>query len=321
MFGYVIWCTYTVYGLAALPIFFIRGRKSVTEETNEVRGKIKETKTKINETVNSVEDEEEEVDRKKLLKFGDKQRVLKRKQRRLKAAQEGCRKFFFVFRPVAVITGSILLLLSLILVISLALTVVDRTLHHIKCDATCGYILQVPVLFNPLDQALILFSKFFPIDYILICLIVIYVYFATLYAITQIGIRFFCLELFSFKKDHTRPQGLMTASIILMLGILALNNSLVTLAPTYAMYGSQSFVNGTTVTPCSINAPVDSNCTMTQLGTIVNGVNINVGFFGIIFYGFTWIFTLAFFICVIVAGCRKKQSAVDEYSDDDEESE
>jgi len=190
------------------------------------------------------------------------------------------------------------------------------------------FILQYPQIFNPIDQVLMVCARYFPIDYIVICAIVLYVYFATLYAITQIGIKFFCLHLFSFKQDRTPPQGLMTASIILMLGILALNNSLVTLAPTYAMFGSQMYTpNATSSNPnptpesCSINAPPESGCITTQLGFIVNSVNINVGFFGIVFYGFTWVFCLGFFICVIVAGCRAKQSVVETYSDDDEKSE
>jgi len=310
-----------VYGLAALPMFFIRGRKSVSEEKEDVKQQMSENKAKLRISKLKEEEEEEEVDKKELLQIGDKQRTLKRKKRRLEEAESGCAKYCFVFRPVGIMTGSLMMMGSLGIVVSLALTVVDRTLHHIKCDATCGFILQVPQIFNPIDQLLSFAATIFPVDYVIICVLVVYVYFATLFSITQIGIRFFCLRLYTFSKDRTQPQGLMTASIILMLGILALNNSLVTLAPTYTMFGSQTYINGSGPVPCSINAPVDSNCTMTQLGAIVNGVNINVGFFGMAFYGFTWIFTVGFFICVIVAGCRARQSFVESYSDDDEESE
>jgi len=156
----------------------------------------------------------------------------------------------------------------------------DRTLNHINCGAACGFILKYPVIFNPLDKLLIVLSPIFPVDYVLLSVIVLYIYFATLSAVTDIGIRCFCLNMFRFRKGRTEPQGLMTSSVILMLSTLALNNSVVTLAPTYANFGSQTYLpNGTSVeAPCSINAPSDV-CLMTQVGTIVHSVDLNVGFF------------------------------------------
>jgi len=128
--------------------------------------------------------------------------------------------------------------------------------------------------------------------------------------------------MFKFRRGRTEPQALMTTSIILMLSTLALNNSIVTLAPTYANFGSQTYVaNGTSDTqPCSISAP-ENICLMTQVGIIVHSVDLNVGFFGIVFYAFTWLFVLAWFLSLIIAGVRARSSNVDEYSDDDEEEE
>jgi len=117
----------------------------------------------------------------------------------------------------------------------------------------------------------------------------------------------------------------MTASVILMLSILALNNAIVTLAPSYSLFGSQTYipenVTHASPEPCSVNAPESSGCLTTQLGEIVNGININVGFFGMIFYAFTWLFFLAFLVSIVVAACRARSSNIDYYSEDEEEEE
>jgi len=264
--------------------------------------------------------------------LADEERALNKQSKRLQGLQSGCEKLWALCRPFSVVFGVLGLLLSLLLVLSLALTAVDRTLNHVSCGATCGFILLTVTdlsLFNPLDRLLILLSTIFPVDYVVLSLLVLYIYFCTLNAITDIGIRCFCLKMFKFRKGHTEPQALMTTSIILMLSTLALNNSIVTLAPTYANFGSQTYVaeyNGTDPSQqnktisCSINAPGDI-CKMTQVGILVHSVDLNVGFFGIVFYAFTWLFVLAWLLSLIIAGVRSRSSNVDEYSDDDEEEE
>lgn len=47
--------------------------------------------------------------------------------------------------------------------------------------------------------------------------------------------------MFTFKKRATPPQGLLLASVILMLSILVLNLQVLTLAPRYTTFGSQTF--------------------------------------------------------------------------------
>lgn len=48
-------------------------------------------------------------------------------------------------------------------------------------------------------------------------------------------------QMFTFKKRATPPQGLLLASVILMLSILVLNLQVLTLAPRYTTFGSQTF--------------------------------------------------------------------------------
>eukprot|EP01125_Pyxidicula_operculata_P011217 TRINITY_DN3668_c0_g1_i1.p1 TRINITY_DN3668_c0_g1~~TRINITY_DN3668_c0_g1_i1.p1 ORF type:complete len:501 (+),score=85.60 TRINITY_DN3668_c0_g1_i1:222-1505(+) len=316
--GYVSWCTYTAFGLAAFPIQLMKGSKSIKEEASDIERKRKERRSKR---------EHEEIDsnndRKNLLT--NEERALAKRASRLEQMNTGCRKCLIVLRPFSVIFGALFMLLSVLIVISFALAAIDKTLNHIDCGVTCGFILKQAAFWNPLDQVFLALAGVFPVDYVIISLIILFIYYSTLRAITTIGIRFFCLKMFVFRKQRTAPQAILIAAIILMLSILALNNAIITLAPTYAMFGSQTYFDNSTdpgkEIPCSINAPDNTTCTTTQIGVIVNGININIGFFGIIFYGFTWLFVLAFFISVVVAGCMAKSSNIEEYSDDDEEDE
>jgi len=314
LLGYVVWCTYTAYGLASLPIGLMKGKKSIKEDKKDIQGKIQKKQKEKNTVAKG------DVARANLL--ADEERALTKQAKRLQGLQMGCEKLWACCRPFSVVFGVLGLLLSLLLVLSLALTAIDRTMNHVSCGATCGFILTTLTIFNPLDKLLLLLSPIFPVDYVILSLLVLYIYFCTLNAITDIGIRCFCLNMFKFRRGRTEPQALMTTAIILMLSTLALNNSIVTLAPTYANFGSQTYVaNGTTDTqPCSISAP-GNICLMTQVGIIVHSVDLNVGFFGIVFYAFTWLFVLAWFLSLIIAGVRARSSNVDEYSDDDEEEE
>uniref|UniRef100_A0A6B2L2H5 LMBR1-like conserved region-containing protein n=1 Tax=Arcella intermedia TaxID=1963864 RepID=A0A6B2L2H5_9EUKA len=315
--GYLVWCTYTAIGLSFLPLGLIKGRKSIEEDKKELHKK-KEQLKKQRERSDDLE--ETELDNSTAEFISDEVRVLQKRALRLEQIDSRFEKILGYCRPFSVVFGVIFLLLSLLLVISISLTALDRTLHHINCGFGCGFILQYPEIFNPLDKLLIVLAKFFPLDYIVLSIIIMYVYFCTLHAITEIGVKCFCLHMFKFQKDRTEPRALLMTSILLMLSTLALNNSIVTLAPTYSNFGSQTYISNTTntETTCSMDSP---SCETTQLGTLVHGVQLNVKFIGVIFYCLTWIFVLIYFIGLIVACVRKKKSNVEEYSDDDEEEE
>jgi len=103
-----------------------------------------------------------------------------------------------------------------------------------------------------------------------------------------------------------------------MLAILALNVEILTLAPRYASYGSQVYVNGTEIFPCSITAP-PTLCTMTQIGTLISRIEVGTVFFGNVYYYASWIFLAVFLIGVIVSIVRGKASNVETRDDDSDE--
>jgi len=200
--------------------------------------------------------------------------------------------------------------------IAFILTSIDKFLHS-QCGFSCGYTLTSPMKWlNPIDTFLVIIAQWFPLDYILLGLIVTYFYFATLDGIIHIGIRFLWILLYKIRAGASKPQGLLIATSFLMFSLLALNMEIMTLAPQYISYGSQTYTDGSGNTQqCNLSASV-GNCTMTQIGTIVNRISMKLSFFGVVFYFATWVFIVIFFIGAAIAIFRSRQSNVEEIGSD-----
>jgi len=207
------------------------------------------------------------------------------------------------------------MLVTLFLMVSITLTTVDKIIHSTVAE---GFMLKYPILVNPLDKLLTVLSDYFPLDYIILAAIIAYFFFATLSGIVRIGIRFIWIHLYSIRPRTTPPQGLLCATMILMFSLLALNMEIVTLAPQYATWGSQTFLNGTDVIPCRVEAP-PGNCTMTQIASIVAQITVGLSFFGVVFYWATWGFIGFWLIGLIVAICKRRQSNLEVHSDEDDD--
>lgn len=130
------------------------------------------------------------------------------------------------------------------------------------------------------------------IDVALFALVIVYLFFVTLSGIVKIGIRILWVTLFRLKRRASPPQGLMLASIILVLSLLALTNVLLAVAPQYTSYGGQVYTamrDGAPQTvPCSASAPPSANCQLSQIATFSTLISLNLPFFGVVFYWATW---------------------------------
>lgn len=97
-------------------------------------------------------------------------------------------------------------------------------------------------------------------------LLILYFFISTVYGVISIGIRFFWVHLYRFRKSSTPPQGkhltilkfvtiiiisdhflligLLFGAILFMLSLLALNYTLtMVVVPQYAQFGSQKYVS------------------------------------------------------------------------------
>jgi len=217
--------------------------------------------------------------------------------------------------PFTAFFGVVFLLISLLLVISFALTQIDKIKGSI-CGAGCGYILELSSI-NPIDKLLELIAPAFPIDLIILGGLILYIFLTSLSGIVTIGIRFFWVHLYKIRARATMPQGILATVIILMLSVVALNLQIVlNLAPQYSSFGTQTYIkpNSTEVTPCSPSAD-PSNCTLSGIATFVNIMNLS--FFGVVFYWLNWAFLAAYLIGAFIAVFKRKASNIEDHSDDE----
>lgn len=129
---------------------------------------------------------------------------------------------------------------------------VDKIANAI-CGSQCGYVINHPKLFNPINFIFVNLSKIFPLDYMFMVCLIVYFFLATMSGIVHVGIRFLWINLYSIKKGATAPQALLVSAVLLTLSLLALNYTMTTtVAPGYAHFGSQVYVKKRKRRTCSI---------------------------------------------------------------------
>lgn len=57
------------------------------------------------------------------------------------------------------------------------------------CGLHCGFVMDTPIWFNPVDQALVYFSSYFPFDYAILVFLAVYLMLASIYGMVRLGIR------------------------------------------------------------------------------------------------------------------------------------
>jgi len=318
--GFIIWCTYTAYGLSAFPIGWIKGKRSLEEEEEELETQLLVT-TEKRRAISSKYLDDDDVNRKdeeRLRLLRRKEREYQHKRDKLEEAKNCCNKCWTAFRPFKFLIGILFLLVTLVIMVSFILTSIDKIINS-SCGFSCGYTLTQPTQWlNPIDTFLTYMAQWFPLDYVLLGLLVSYFYFATIDGIIHIGVRFLWMLLYRIRAGASKPQGLLIATCFIMFSLLALNLEIMGLAPQYIAYGSQTYTdaNGNTAR-CNLSVSV-SNCTMTQIGTIVNRISMKLSFFGVFFYFATWVFIICFFIGAVIAIFKSRQSNVEELGSDDD---
>ena len=100
-------------------------------------------------------------------------------------------KILQVLAPFRVAIGFSFLVISILILVSLLTTSIDRYLHS-KCGLNCGYVLDDMNYNNYLDLSLLQFSKYFHLDFILFFIINIYVYICSIYGFVKLGVRILC---------------------------------------------------------------------------------------------------------------------------------
>lgn len=244
------------------------------------------------------------------------------------------------FRPLKLIGGFILIILSLLIFTSMLITGIDKAKNSI-CKSHCGYILGHINIFQPINWIFVKSSKVFPIDYVLFLLLVMLFFSASVVGIASIGIRFLWITLFKIRKGHTSPQAMLMATVLLTLIVLAINYSIaMVVAPQYATFGPQTFCDRSArhpgeqpdcsnhhskIIPCTetTDNPVAKDvCTPSVFSDFINRVTINFPFFGIVLFWGQFAFLgvyLIVFIATILTTPKLDQEQIDRDLEEEEE--
>lgn len=351
--GTLLHVFYTGAGLALLPISFIKSAPSisapqVSENTASALERNRERQRQLEMRNVGRSDGMPQKDQRELEALMREERTLVRRERIAAGARgEGHSSVFrawtklqAVFRPLKLLGGIFLLLVSILVWVSMLITGIDEAANSV-CKQHCGYILGHINIFQPMNWIFMKSANAFPVDYILMALLVFFFFTSSISGIASVGIRFLWVRVFQIKKGRTAPQALLIATVMLALIILAINYSIAMLvAPQYAIYGTQTFcVNPTRhpgdrpdcrdhpemVVPCSEGLKHDAAkdvCTPSVMSTFLNRISLNWPVFGDVGFWAQFAF-LAIFLIVFVTSLfrvpRLNLSELDEEAEADEE--
>jgi LMBR1 domain-containing protein 1 len=205
-----------------------------------------------------------------------------------------------VLRPVKLLGGLLLLVLSLLIFASMLITAIDK-LKNSACGARCGYVLGATRIFQPLNALLLLSARAFPADYVLLLVLVGHLSAASVAGLGVVGIRALWITVFRVRRGRTSPQALLLATVLLALVGLAIDYAVVTMvAPGYAIFGQQRYcdraprhpgeqpdcaADAAAIRACSeraTNKVALGVCTPSVASTFINRMTVNFPFFGVV---------------------------------------
>eukprot|EP00347_Sterkiella_histriomuscorum_P022538 403338112 len=337
LIGAFVKLLYNSYGMAAMPMLLIRGQMSLEDEKNAINKSIDQVREQLRSIQEKYQRSHEQVsksDKQKLRKLRQDERTLNVKsskiqtylqirEQKLMNSWKIVSKFLKFMTPFRIVMGVFCLCLSLLIVASIVVANLDKFIHS-KCGFSCGYFIEEFSLFNPLDWLLVHLSRLFPLDLILIGIILFYVFISCLFGIVRLGIRTFWLNTFHIKKRDTSAQALTLASFFIILMVFAFSMQLLTIAPQYTTFGSQKLKNGQ---PCGLQQnstkmtrlKQSDQCEMTAISSFYNKIMLSMPFFGILYFILSWAFVITFFIFLLYHISKKVESnyTLKDYQDDE----
>lgn len=351
--GTLLYVFYTGIGLALLPISLIKSAPSISapqlsETTASQLEANRERQRQLEMRNTGRPDGMPRKDQRELDALVREEQTLVRRERLAAEAQgEGRSKLYqawlklcALLRPVKMIGGIFLLLLAVLIWVSMLITGIDKAKNSV-CKAHCGYILGQINVFQPINFIFVKAAKVFPIDYILMALLILLLFSSSITGVATMGIRFLWVRIFQIRKGRTAPQALLIATVMLALIILGINYSVAMLmAPQYSIYGTQTFCTNEPASPdaqpdCSGHEDLIQSCsealkfshaknvcTPSVMSTFLNRVTITWPFFGIVDFWAQFAFMGIFLVVFVTAFIRTPKvnmAEIDEDAEADEE--
>lgn len=351
--GTLLYVLYTSAGLALLPASLIKSAPSISApelsettdsqlENNRERQRQLEMRNAGRQNGLPPKDQREME-----VLIREEQTLVRRQRLASEARGEGhggiyraWLKIEAVFRPLKLIGGIFLLLLAILIWVSMLITGIDKAANSI-CKSHCGYILGHINVFQPINWIFVKAAKAFPVDYVLMALLILFFFTSSISGIATVGIRFLWIRIFQIKKGRTMPQALLIATVMLALLILAINYSIFALvAPQYSTYGTQVYCDNPPRHPgeqpdCSghkelikycteleDNQAAKAVCTPSVMSTFLNRVTLNWPVFGAVDFWAQFAFLGVFLIVFVTSLFRAPKldlAEIDEEAEADEE--
>ena len=152
-----------------------------------------------------------------------------------------------MLKPFRVTIGLVFLFTCFIMIVSLSFGNINRLIYS-ECGFKCGFQITDPkkaaqsgIIFSFIglfDQIFVLFGHMFPLDLIVLNLMLVQFFLSTVYSITKQGIKVFFVSLYKIRKGSSYPQAIIMASLFLILIIFSFTFDLRILMPKYLTYGA-----------------------------------------------------------------------------------
>jgi len=347
--GTLLYILYTAAGFALMPISFIKSAPSISapqlsETTASALEQNRERQRQLEGRSAGRAEGLPAKDQRELEALHREERTLVRRERLAAEAQgegkstivKAWTKICAIFRPIKLLGGIFLLLLSILIWVSMLITSIDKAKNSI-CKQHCGYILGSINVFQPINWIFVKSAKVFPVDYVLMAFLVLFFFSSTVTGIAAVGIRFLWIRLFEIRKGHTSPQAMLMATVMLTLIMLAINYALAMIvAPQYAIYGPQTFCSNPPkhsgeqpdcskhrelIKPCSELSKDDAAkdvCTPSVVSTFLNRTTINFPVFGALNFWAQFAFLAVFLIVFLTALFRTPKINMSQFDEDAE---
>lgn len=307
--GVVCWVFYTAYGMAAMPFDWLRGKQTAAEQRQDLEGSIAAIREKYRVIQSKYTVREDgsldlsrmkAVDRKELNRLQREHKSLMQHNYRLQEIEQKAGavipKLLQVLVPFRWLIGMAMMCMSLLVVCSLLLTLIDRLLHS-PCGWECGYTIKERGIFNPADEIFKQLSLLFPVDFVVLAVFVLYIFCASVFGIVCLGIRVLCFSMYSLQARKSMPQALLVLCNVMAYILLALCMALLTIAPEYTAFGPQTSkaTEGGERSQCSLERrDSTSTCQVSVISAFFTRIAFAMPVFSAAYFFANWAFIAVF---------------------------
>lgn len=332
--GVMGWILYTAYGMAALPFAWLRGKQSAMEQRQDLEQSIASIREKyriIQAKYPSREDgtvdlsRMKAIDRKELSRLQREYKNLMQHNYKLQEIEKRAGmvipRLLQILVPFRWAIGVGMMCISLLVAVSLLLTLIDRLLNS-DCGLSCGYTLKERRIFNPADEIFLRLSEIFPMDFLVLGVLVLYIFTASVFGIVCLGIRFLCFTMYALRVRKSMPQALLVLCNVMAYILLALCMALLTIAPNYTAFGSQTVkTTDGSAGRCSLERQESvQSCQVSVISAFFTRIAIAMPLFSMVYFFANWafivVFAFVFFSCLVY---QQREPYLEAVSECDEE--